>query len=76
MVYPVISAGIIPEIEVRRGGVTPPLNRYEKYKDSIPLGKLNARTLGSIALIRKTIKNNPKAYGGLTCEETATNILT
>jgi len=34
MVYPVISAGIIPEIEARRGGA-PPLNRYEKYKDSI-----------------------------------------
>jgi len=39
MVYPVISAGIIPEIEARRGGGDPPLNRYEKYKDhtTIPI---------------------------------------
>jgi len=38
MVYPVISAGIIPEIEARRGG-DPRLNRYEKYKDhtTIPI---------------------------------------
>jgi len=51
------------------------INFLDKYKDVIDIGNVNARTMGSIALIKKEVATNPDLYEDLTWEEAALNII-
>jgi len=51
------------------------INFIDKYKHVVDVGNINARTMGSIALIKKEVFENPHLYDGLTWEEAALNII-
>lgn len=51
-------------------------NFIKKYKDKIDLFKINARTMGAIALIKQKKEANPEKFKGFTWEQAALMTLT
>lgn len=63
------------EIEVENEYRDSAINFLEKHMSNINIGNLNARVLGSIALIKKDIEDNPELYEDLNWEQAALNII-